>query len=138
MLDKWRGVPEGKDHVDQKYHRELTIFNQQVQSVIEGIDDIVNNLSDEYPQEALSQLSRHFERISRDFASYTIATTNMFYEVIRRSKLRTKAVKAVESKARSVAKLFEKYAKRPKSYSQVVSRLEIYKLRDILVNLLTH
>jgi hypothetical protein len=54
------------------------------------------------------------------------------------SGLRTKAVKTVASKAKNVAKLFERYGKKPNSYSLVNSRLEIYKLRDVLENLLAH
>jgi hypothetical protein len=138
MLDRRRGNQEGKDQGDQEYYRALLAFRQQVQSVIRGVDDIIANLSPAYPKEALSHLSLHFEGISREFTSYTIATSSMFYEVVRRSKFRTIAARAVASQARSVAKLFERYAKKPGSYSPVDSRLEIYKLRYVLDNLFFH
>ena len=73
MLDRRRGTQEGKDPGDQEYHRALTTFYQQVQSIMADVDDIANNLSSAYPQEALSHVSRHFEGISREFTSYTIA-----------------------------------------------------------------
>lgn len=138
MSDRWLDKQEGKEQGDQGYHRALTTFYQQIQSVIRGVDDIVNNLSPDYSQEALSYFSGYFERMSREFTSYTIATNNMFYEVVRRSNLRKKTTKAVASQARTVAKLFERYTKKPNSYSPVDSRLEIYKLRDVLENLLSH
>lgn len=138
MLDGWQGTQEGKDHGDQEYHRALTTFHQHVKNIIAGVDDVINNLSPTYPIEALTHLSRYFEGKSKDFTSYTIATNNMFYEVVRRSSMRKNAVKAVASKAKSIAKLFERYTKKPKSYSLVNSRLEIYKLRDLLENLLSH
>jgi hypothetical protein len=138
MFDRWRSGQEGKEQGDQEYHRALTSLYQQVQSVITNVDGIANNLSSAYPREALSHLSGRFEGISREFTSYTIATNNIFYGAVSRSKNRRDASKAVAAQAKRVAKLFEKYTKNPKTYSSVDSRLEIYKLRDILENLLSH
>jgi hypothetical protein len=138
MFDRWLGNQERKEQDEQAYHRVLTSLYQQVQSVIASVDDIINNLSEAYPKEALSHLSGRFEAISREFSSYTIATSNMFYQVVSRSKLRKKAAKNVATQAKRVAKLFEKYARSPRSYSPVDSRLEIYKVRDMLDNLLSH
>jgi TfoX/Sxy family transcriptional regulator of competence genes len=138
MLDRWRNSHSGKNQGDEGFHNSLIVFHQHVQVTITGVDDIINNLSQEYSKEALFQISEYFEGISRMFTSYTISTANTFYEVVFRSKLRTKAVKTVASKAKNVAKLFERYGKKPNSYSLVNSRLEIYKLRDVLENLLAH
>jgi hypothetical protein len=138
MFDRWHGSQEGNDQSDQAYHLALTAFYHQVQSVISGINDVYSHLSPVYPQEAFSQLSFYFEGISREFDSYTRATSNIFYAVVRRSSLRTAATKSVSQQARIVAKLFEKYFRNPKSYSAVDSRLAIHRLHDVLENLLSH
>lgn len=138
MFDRWLGNQQAKEQDEQAYHRAVTSLYQQVQSVISSVDEIISNLSPTYPKEALSHISSRFEKISREFSSYTIATGNMFYEVISRSKLRKDATKRVATQAKRVAKLFEKYSRKPNSYSPVDSRLELYKLRDILENLLAH
>lgn len=138
MFDRWRSSQEGKEQSDQEYHRAITSLYQQVQSVISDVNDIANNLSAAYPQEALYHLARHFEGISREFTNYTMARGNIFYEVVRRSNLRTKAVKKVAQQAKTAAKLFEKYSRKAKSYSEINSRLEINKVQVALDNLIAH
>lgn len=136
MLDRWRGNEEGKEPDDQQYRRALTAVYQQVRKVMADVDGIGNHLAATYPERALSQLSRRFEAISKDFSTYTLATNHMFYEVFRRSRLRTNAATKVAQRAKSVAQLFERYSRNPKSYSAVNSRLEINKLQVALQNLL--
>ena len=137
MFNRWRGTEEGGEPNEQEYHRALTSLYQQVQSVITIVDDILHNLSDTYPKEALLYLSGRFEGISMEFMSYTMAHRSIFYGVVVRSKARKDATIAVAAQAKRVAKLFEKYTKKPNSYSPVESRLEIYKLRHVLENLLS-
>lgn len=77
MFDRWRDSEVGKDQSDQEYRRALTTFYQQVQSVIAGVNDITNNLSRAYPEEALSQLSWYFEGISREFTNMAMVIALM-------------------------------------------------------------
>jgi hypothetical protein len=135
MFGRWRGSQTGKEQSDQEYHRALSTLHQQVQTVIANVTEISDNLASDYPKEALSRLSERFERISREFTSYTMATNNMFYGIVSRSNARKKTAKAVASRAKDVAKLFEKYSKKPNSYVRVDSRDKIHKLLIMLENL---
>ena len=135
MFGRWRGNQPEKEQSDQEYHRALSSLYQQVQAVIKNVTEISDNLASDYPKEALLRLCERFERISREFTSYTMATNNIFYEIISRSSSRKKTAKAVASQAKDVAKLFEKYSKKPKSYIRVDSRDKIHKLLIMLENL---
>jgi len=135
MLDWLRGGKEQNHHGDQTYIGSINAFRQYVSNTIITVEGFANDLSPEYSEEALATISAHFEGISKEYTDFTIIANNSFYEVIQRSRSRLIAVKKVAQKAKNLAQLFEKYSKKPKSYSAVNGRLEINKLAGELKNL---
>ena len=82
-------------------------------------------------------ISKRFESIGKEYSDFTIIVSSPFYDLIRRSKSRSTAVKKVAQQSKQVAQLFEKYTKNPNSYSAVQSRLQINTLIADLENLRT-
>jgi hypothetical protein len=135
MLDWLRGNKDPNQGSDQDYSGHLNALLSRVESVIEHVRGIKNNLDDSYPAEALSSLSRRFEEIDKDFTDYHIIKRNTYYEIIHKSNSRLTAVKNVSREAKIVAQLFERYARRPNTYSASNSRSKINRLQGQLRNL---
>ena len=135
MFDWLRGSEEQKNQKSNASFGDINLLYLHVSNTLSAVEGIRNDLSSEYSTEALSMISRRFEEISKEYSDFTIITSNSFYEVIHRSSLRSSSTKKVAQQAKSVAKLFEKYAKKPKSYSAVESRYSINELVGVLKNL---
>jgi hypothetical protein len=111
---------------------------QRVFATISMVEEIVGNLRPEYSEQGLSIIYRLFEAMSKEYSDFAIVRNNPFYEVVRKSKSRLNGVNRVARQAKSMAMLFEKYTKKPKSYSAVVTRLKINGLLGELQNLATN
>lgn len=135
MLDWLRGNKDQDRGRDQEYYGPLRALLSTVQKVIKDVADIEGNLSDTYPTQALSSLSRKFEQFGKDFTQYHRVTRNAHYDIIHKSAARLKATKNVVREARKVAQLFERYARRPNTYSASNSRGRITDLQSELENL---
>lgn len=135
MLDWLRGNKDHDRGSDQQYAVPLRALLSTVERVIRDVADVENNLLDEYPAQALSNLSRKFEQFGKDFTKYHRINRNSHYEIIHKSAARLRATKRVASEAQGVAVLFERYAKRPGSYSATKSRSKINELQSELENL---
>jgi hypothetical protein len=107
----------------------------EVEAVSAMLREIAEYLPPSYPSESLLHLSRSFENINQQFASFAGVKGHRFYEIIHRSGSRLSAVKGITKAARNLALLFEKYAKFPNHYSAVHSRLQIHRLQIALENL---
>lgn len=92
-------------------------------------------LADEYPSEALSNISDRFERISEQYDDY-ITVRGRINFVVHKSNTRLKTTKKVAQSAAQTAIMFEKLAKNPNSYSRKRSRRSIKKLLGELKNLM--
>jgi hypothetical protein len=135
MLGRLFGNKDPDRGSDQEYLGPLRALLSTVESVIKEVADIEDNLSDTYPPQAFSNLSRKFEQIGKDFTKYHRITRNSHYAIIHKSAARLKATKNVVREARTVAKLFERYAQRPRTYSASYSRGKITDLQTELENL---
>jgi hypothetical protein len=135
MFDRSTDKNSGPDQSNEGDIRAFQAFYREIQSITTQVGDIQDNLSSTYPERALSKLSLHFEQIGRSFANYTTEKSNILYRIIHRSNSRLGAVEKVAERAKNIARLFERYARDPKAYSAVHSRLEIHKLQSELKNL---
>ena len=118
------GLPDGAE-----------ALRAEVDTVSRMVSDIAEYLQPSYPAESLLQLSMHFETISKQFASFAGVKSNLFYELIHRSKSRLSAVNSIAKEARGIALLFEKYARTPGRFSAANSRMQIHRLQSVLENL---
>ena len=135
MFDWLRGKKEQSDQDIQSYFAAINGLSQHVSNTISVVTEHASSLTYEYPEEGLENISNHFEGISSEYTNLTIIEGNPYYEVIHRSKSRLNAVRKVAKEAQSVAQLFEKYTRKPNSYSAVKCRLAINKLIGELTNL---
>lgn len=135
MFDWLRGSKEQKTQNNQSSFGDTNALYLHVSATLSTVEGIKSDLSSEYSAEALLMISSRFEAISKEYADLTLVTSDSFYEVTRRSSLRTTSSKKVAQQAKNVAKRFEKYAKKPKSYSAVESRYAINELAGALKNL---
>lgn len=135
MFDWLRGSKEQTPQNHQSSFGDINSLYQHVSTTLLTVEGIKSDLNSDYSAEALLIISSRFEDISKEYADLTLITSNSFYEVIRRSSLRTISSKKAAQQAKNVAKLFEKYAKKPKSYSAVESRYAINELAGALKNL---
>jgi len=113
MFDWLSSGKKQDEKSDQKYFGAITALHQHVSGSIATVEGLANDLSSEYSAEALTTIPARFESISKEYTDFTIVASHIFYEVLHRSSSRTSAAKRVAQQAKSVAKLFEKYAKKP-------------------------
>lgn len=135
MLDWLRGDKEQKEQGNHDYSGSLDAFRQHVSNTITKVEGFASSLSSAYEEHALTTISAHFEQISKEYTNFTLLANNPFYEIVKRSRSRVNAAKKVAERAKKLAQLFEKYARRPNTYSAVNGRLEINKLTGELKNL---
>ena len=135
MFDRRRTDQEKDSQGRGDFSGNLQSFASFVVRTLTAVKEISQYLSQEYDETGLLEISKRFERISRIFTDSWVIKTSMYYEIIHRSSARLASVKKVALTARAVATLFERYARRPRSYSPVNSRLEINKLCGELENL---
>ncbi len=135
MFDWLSSGKKPNEQGNQEYFGSLTALHQHVSNAVSTVKEIANSLNPKYSEEGLSNISQRFEGISKEYTDFTVIQSNSFYEVLNRSKSRLNAAKKVAKEAKNIAKLFEKYARRPISYSAVDSRLAINKLAGELRNL---
>jgi hypothetical protein len=112
----------------------LAQLSKIVSQVMQDVQEIYDTVLDRYDELGLSSLSAHFEAISAQFSNYTVIRNQIHY-VVHKSKDRLKATQDVAAQAGNIAKMFEKYARRPNTYSRVESRLAINLLVGKLTNL---
>jgi hypothetical protein len=129
--DRWANQDD--DH--RAFHDALVLLSKELDALYQQIESQSNHLQREYPEEALLSLTKYFENISARFSEYRIVKNSFYHQIIMRSGSRLEAVKRVERVAASIAVLFEQYSRRPKSYSQVKSRLQIKRLLGEIQNL---
>lgn len=84
---------------------------------------------------AFQKYQEFYTEIAKKLTSYTKTKRHKYYDYLRRSENRSMAAKEVVNTARKTAKLFERYQKRPATYSQVESELGLYYLLIELTNL---
>ena len=77
----------------------------------------------------------YFTKIGSDFITYTKRKKHRYYLIINSGDGPKSAAKSIIGLSKKVAKLFERYGKRPQSYSQVDSILAIDDLLAELDNL---
>ncbi|MCB8944533.1 MAG: hypothetical protein H6658_12355 [Ardenticatenaceae bacterium] len=77
----------------------------------------------------------YFTKVGSDFITYTKRKKHPYYLVINNGDGPKTAAKSIIDSSKKVAKLFERYGKRPQSYSQVDSILAIDDLLAELDNL---
>ena len=138
MFDWRRGSKEQRKKKGETAFGDIISLSQHVRATLSTVEGIANDLSSEYTAAALLMISKRFEDISKEYADFTIVTSNYFYEIIHRSNLRSSSTKRIAKEAKSVAKVFEKYAKKPKSYSAVECRYAINALAGGLKNLVKY
>jgi hypothetical protein len=136
MLNLFHGKNEKNN--DKEYLGEINTLHTYVSKTILVVQGIESDLSAEYSEEALSMISLQFEEISKKYSDFIIIVDHPFHEIIHRSKSRLSTIKRVIQQAKNVAQLFEKYARKPKSYSAANSRIQINKLCGELKNLKTY
>jgi hypothetical protein len=117
------------------FYNALISLSRDLEKLNKDLKAQIDNLKREYPEEALISLSRYFEKISSKFSKYLIATQSKHYETLHRSNKRIQAAKKIEQTSEQIALKFEQFSRRPKSYSQVMSRLKIEKLISQIENL---
>ncbi len=135
MFDRRRTDQEKGSQGREDFSGSLQSFASFVISTLTAVKEISQYLSLEYDATGLLEISKRFERISQIFTDSWIIKTSTYYGIIHRSSARLASVKKVSLAAKAVATLFERYARRPRSYSPVNSRLEINKLCGELENL---
>ncbi len=107
------------------YEDALRALRTEVTALEINVQRTQNALQDEYTKEALVSLAGYFEGISARFIRYRRENKSLQFAVISRSDSRKHSADRVISSAKATAKLFERYARNPKAYSRVESRLKI-------------
>lgn len=139
MFNWLRGNKEEENKDNQEHLgsiiNDINTLHKHVVISMQQVAEITTGLSAEYSLEALSMIAQRFEKIGTEYTDFTLVERHTFYEVIHRSKSRLDAAKKVAQQANKIAQLFEKYTRKPKSYSKTNSRFQINKLSGELKNL---
>ncbi len=124
MFRSFSGQPSPSND-NATYQQALSALRQEIAALEINLEHTKNVLANEYTAEALSSLAQHFESISSRFIRYTRETKSLQYLALSRSDGRKRAAGRIINSAKETAMLFERYARRPKTYSRVQSRLKI-------------
>lgn len=106
---------------DTEYRAALARLATRVAEVRANLVHTKNALQLEYHKDALEDLTRYFESISAQFVRYTQEQKGQYYWILVRSSGRMQAARRVAQTTLVVAKLFERYTRRPRSYSRTES-----------------
>ena len=120
---------------DKSRSHSFKAFREEVDTVSATVGEIAEHLPEALSAEAFLHLTRSFESISKQFANMVLIQSHPFYVLLTGSRQRLAYTKLVVKEAGKVAQLFEKYAKKPRSYSAVNSRIQLNQLQAGLENL---
>ena len=134
----FRQIDSGKDEGprNEAWLRDnLLRLLKEVASLKREVSETRDSLVNSYSELRLTSLSQYFQRINSRFICYSQQRSEDYYYVIRKSEGRMRATQQIINSSKAVAKLFEKYAQKPKTYSRVDSQSKIEYLIAALANL---
>lgn len=108
---------------------------QQIDTISTKVEEIQANLPASGSAQAFKSYASYFTSISVTFVNYTRRKGNTYYLFLNHGQGRQRAAKDIINSAKKVAKLFEKYSKKPANYSSVECEIEIAGLLADLASL---
>ena len=132
-------MPRGDPNVGTNKKSGNTELRREIELLVAKATEIKFNLPTPEENVALGRLfkgyARYFSDISSKFIYYEKRKGNPYYIFINSADGPKTAAKGIVDAAKKVAKLFERYGKRPQNYSQVECRIAIDYLLAELGNL---
>lgn len=128
----------GKDtsgDIRRKLSQEITTLSSKIEEIKTELPEPGTAAANDF---AYKQYTLYFAGIGTHFINYAHKKGNQYYPFLNRGEGQKLAVKGIIDSAKKVAKLFERYGKKPVSYSQVECVMAIDYLLVELANLNFH
>lgn len=112
---------------------------EEIAGWIKTVEELVEELPEADAPAANKIAFQNYKKFCTDIATklttYSRTERDKYYRYLQRSKGRLDTIKRVIATATKTAKLFERYQKKPLSYSEVDSKVNLNKLLAELKNL---